>query len=65
VAVLLLAPGALAAREERVRQFKALVAAGLYRVDSASLARAILRSGARGPRVGQAAAGLLDTQVSA
>jgi anti-sigma28 factor (negative regulator of flagellin synthesis) len=42
-AMLRLSPGALAARAQRLQRLKALVEAGLYRVDAASLARALLR----------------------
>jgi hypothetical protein len=41
-ALLRLSPGARAARAQRVQRLRALVEAGLYRVDAASLARALL-----------------------
>ena len=62
--LLLLSSSALAARAERIRQVRALVAAGLYRTDAGAIARAILRDG-RALRASRATAGLLDTQVSA
>ncbi len=65
--MLLLSSSALAARAERVRQLKALIDAGLYKVDAANLARAILRKGRALRTCGSArsSAGSLDTQVCA
>jgi hypothetical protein len=50
----------LLARSERVRRLKALVDAGLYKVDSASLARAIARRACT-PMVVQSTARSLDS----
>ena len=61
----MLTPHALKARAERVRQVKALVEAGLYKVDAGSLARAILRAGRGGVQMVRPPARSLDRRVSA
>ena len=65
--MLLLSSSALAARAERVRQLKALIEAGLYKVDAGNLARAILQKGRalRKRPPARSSAGSLDTQVCA
>ncbi len=63
--LLTLPQAALRAREARVQQLKALVEAGMYKVDSGSLARAILRAGRSAAALTRAPARSLDMRVSA
>jgi len=66
-ALVLFSSSALSARAERVARLKALIEAGLYKVDAGAIARALIRDGRRlrSELARKPTRRSLDTQVSA